>query len=145
VFVDGRAPVNLTAGAGRREKVAYRVQRIDPVDEDDDERGLDLTKPLTLRGAAEETRDTGFFRVGPGSTNIEKLLWGPRNYAFPGRAKDADTLLITASRFNEFPDLLVTNSSFANPRKEADGGSQLAKFLWALRKRCVSGTRTACR
>ena len=130
LFADGRAPVNLTAGAGRRDKIAYRVQRIDPIEEGDEERGLDLSKPLTLRGAAEETRDTGFFRLRPGSTNIERMLWGPRNYAFAGRAKDADTLLITASRFNEFPDLHATNSAFANPRKVTDGGAQLAKFVW---------------
>ena len=130
VFVDGRAPVNLTGGAGRRDKIVYRVQRIEPVDDSDPERGLDLTKPLTLRGVSDETRDSGFFRVRAGSTKIERLMWGPRNYTFAGRAKDADALLITASRFNEFPDLYLTDSSFANPRKATNGGAQLDRFLW---------------
>lgn len=130
IFADGRPPVNLTGGAGRRDKIVYRVQRIDAVDEDEDERGVDLSKPLILRGAAEETRESGFLRLRPGAAAPERLLWGAANYAFAGRAKDAETVLITASRFNQYPDLHVTNTAFAAPKKVTDGAAQMAPFAW---------------
>lgn len=131
LFLDGRPAKNLTAGYGRGAKVQLRVQRTEPIDEDDDERGLDPTKPLVLRGESEETRATGFFRTTfTANAAPESLLWGDKNYRYVGRARDADALLITASRFDEFPDVHVTDSSFAKPRKLTDGGAQLATFSW---------------
>ncbi len=130
VFVDPATPArNLTSGRGRREKIQFRIQRIDPVNPEDEERGLDLAKPLTLRAVSEETRATGFFRLNR-SSSLEQLIWGPKSYAFAGRAQDADVLLLTASRFDEFPDLHATDSSFASPRKVTSGGEQLAPFRW---------------
>jgi dipeptidyl aminopeptidase/acylaminoacyl peptidase len=129
IYTDGStAARNLTNGRGRREKMQFRVQRMDPVDEDDDERGLDLSKPLTLRAASEDTRASGFFRLNKAS--FEQLVWGPKSYGVAGRAKDADVVLITSSRFDEFPDLHGTDSNFANPRKVTNGGSQLASIRW---------------
>jgi dipeptidyl aminopeptidase/acylaminoacyl peptidase len=129
VFADrSQSPKNLTNGRGRREKLQFRVQRVDPVDEEDSERGLDLSAPLTLRAVSEETRATGFFRLTKNS--LDQLLWGPKAYSVAGRAKDADVMLITAARFDEFPDLQVTNTNFAAPKKVTDGAAQVAKVLW---------------
>ncbi len=131
LFPDDRTPRNLTAGYGRKARLQYRVQRIEPVDEDDDERGLDPTKPLVLRAESEETRASGFFRTTFTATDApERLLWGDRNYRYLGRAREADALLVTASRFDEFPDVHVTDSSFANLKKSTDGGAQLTPFTW---------------
>ncbi len=131
LFPDNRPALNLTAGHGRANKLQYRVQRIEPIDEDDEERGLDPAKPLTLRGESEETRATGFFRTSFTATAApERLLWGDKRFTYAGRARDADTLLLTASRFDEFPDVHVTDASFATPRKMTDGGAQLAQFSW---------------
>ena len=131
LFADGRAPKNLTAGFGRANKISFRVQRIEPIEEDDDERGLDPAKPLVLRGESEETRATGFFRTSFAATGApEKLLWGDKNYHYASRALNADVLTVTAARFDEFPDVHVTDSSFAKLAKVSDGGAQLAKFNW---------------
>jgi dipeptidyl aminopeptidase/acylaminoacyl peptidase len=131
LFADGRPAKNLTIGHGRANRIQLRVQRIEPSGEDDDERGLDPAKPLVLRGESEETRATGFFRTLYGSAFApDRLLWGDRKFTYLGRARDADALLIAASRFDEFPDVHVTDSSFAAPRKLTDGGAQLASFSW---------------
>ncbi|MCU0248199.1 MAG: hypothetical protein MUC42_16645, partial [Bryobacter sp.] len=122
IFVDGRPARSLTAGAGRRENVAFRVQNIEPV-EPDDERGIDLSKPVTLSAEHQTTRESGFYRVDPASgTPPKRLLWGAKRFRFEGRAKEADVLLITASRFDEYPDLHTTDSSFASPKKVSAGG-----------------------
>ncbi|MBI5085035.1 MAG: S9 family peptidase [Acidobacteria bacterium] len=128
IFADGRAARNVTSGEGRKAKVQFRITRIDPVEEDDD-RGIDPARPLTLRAENEDTRETGFYRVTAGGAP-QRLLWGAKNYRFALRAKDADVVLITAQRFDEYPDLHVTNSSFSAPGKATSGGAQMAPFLW---------------
>jgi dipeptidyl aminopeptidase/acylaminoacyl peptidase len=131
LFPDGRAAKNLTAGSGAKNKTVLRLQRIEPVEEDDDERGLDPAKPLVLRGESEETRASGFFRTTFAATGApEKLLWGDKNFRYSGRALEADVLLVTASRFDAYPDVYTTNASFASPAKVTDGAAQQAAFLW---------------
>jgi dipeptidyl aminopeptidase/acylaminoacyl peptidase len=131
LFADGRTPQNLTAGHGRATQTVLRVQRIEPVDDDDDARGIDPAKPLYLRGESEETRASGFFRTAFAATAApERLVWGDKNYRYLGRAQAADVLLVSASRFDEFPDVQVTDSSFARLTPATDGGAQLATFAW---------------
>lgn len=131
LFVDERAAKNLTAGHGRAQKIQLRVQRIEAFDEDDDERGIDPAKALTLRGESEETRASGFFRTTFTATAAPtRLLWGDKKYIYGGRARDADVLLVAGTRFNEYPDIHVTDSSFRAPKKHSDGGAQLAAFTW---------------
>ncbi len=131
LFTDERAAKNLTAGHGRAQKIQLRVQRIEAFDEDDDERGIDPTKALTLRGESEETRASGFYRATFSATAApDRLLWGDKKYGYGGRAREADVLLLAGSRFNEYPDILVTDSSFSAPKKQSDGGAQMAAFTW---------------
>ncbi|WP_438479819.1 prolyl oligopeptidase family serine peptidase [Oleiharenicola lentus] len=131
VFPDGRAAKNLTAGHGRAQKIELRVQIIEPNEPEDDSRGLDPAKPLVLRGESEVTRASGFFRTTfTTSTAPERLVWADKNYRFLSRARDADTLVLTASRFDEYPDLLTTNAAFKTLVKVSQGGAQLAPFAW---------------
>jgi dipeptidyl aminopeptidase/acylaminoacyl peptidase len=131
VFVNGKAAVNLTAAEGRKNQIRLRVQPIEPVDEDDDERGIDTKKPLTLRGESEISRATGFYRTTFGTTTAPKrLLWGDYNARYVTRAQEADVLITTASRFDTFPDLQVSDTSFASPKKVSDVGAQMASFAW---------------
>jgi len=129
VYTDGTAPRNLTGGAGRRAKIEFRIQRIEPPDEEE-EPGIDPQKPLVVRAESEETRETGFFRVPAGGGEPQRLLWGAKNYRYVTRARDADVLAITAQRFDEYPDVHITDSAFAAPRRATDGGAQMQPFLW---------------
>jgi dipeptidyl aminopeptidase/acylaminoacyl peptidase len=54
----------------------------------------------------------------------------PKYLTPPSKAKDADVYLLTASTFNEFPDLLVAGPSFNNLRKVSDANPQKAGLLW---------------
>jgi dipeptidyl aminopeptidase/acylaminoacyl peptidase len=134
LFPDGRAAKNLTAGHGRATQVVLRVQRIEPVEEGDDERGLDPAKPLVLRGESEATRATGFFRTDFAAAEKkaapQRLLWGDRSYRYAGRAQEADVLLVTAARFDTFPDVHTTDASFAQLTRVTDGAAQQQAFLW---------------
>ena len=131
LFLDGRPARNLTGGEGRRSKTVYRVERTEPVDEDDDERGIDPSKPLTLRGENDETHASGYYRQAFDATGAPvKLLSGDRSYRFVARAREADVLLVTAQRFDEYPDVYTTDSTFKTLTKVTDGAAQMAPFLW---------------
>ncbi|MCX6951700.1 MAG: prolyl oligopeptidase family serine peptidase [Verrucomicrobia bacterium] len=131
VFTDGRAAKNLTAGHGRATKTALRVQRIEPVEEDDEERGLDPAKPLVLRGESEETRASGFFRTTFDAKGApQRTVWGDKSYRYVGRATEADVLLVTVARFDTFPDLHTTDATLTTLTKVSDGAAQQKAFLW---------------
>ncbi len=131
LFVDGRAARNVTEGQGRKQQIELRVERIEPREEDDEERGIDPDQPLTLRAVHESTRASGFYRDSlAGSAPPQRLLWGDHRYTYVGRALDADVLLVSASRFDEYPDLYTTDSSFRHLTKVTNGGAQLAAFRW---------------
>lgn len=131
LFADGRPAKNVTAGDGRKTKNAFRYQRVEVEEEGEEERGIDPTKPLFLRGESEETHATGFYRASlSAAAPPQKLLFGDKNFRFVTKAKDADVVVISAQRFDEYPDLHVTDTTFKTPTKVTDGGVQKDAFLW---------------
>ncbi len=125
VAPDGSAAKNLTDGVGRKDKVVFRSLRLDP-----DERFIDPAQPLLLSAESEVTRDSGFYRDKIEGGMPERLLWAAKDFTAPTKAKDADVVLLTASRFDEYPDLLVTNANFKDLKKVSDAGEQLNRFTW---------------
>ncbi len=125
VAPDGAGAVNLTEGVGRKERVAFRLVRLDP-----QERTVDAAAPLLLRAENEWTRDTGFYRDRIGGGLPEKLVMAAKSFGSPSKAKSADVYLLTASTFNEYPDLLVTGPDFKNMRKVSDANPQRSGLLW---------------
>lgn len=133
VAADGSSARNVTGGEGRKQKISWRVQRLQRPgedEEDEDGRYLDTTRPMVLRGASEETRATGFYQGSYQGGPLKKLLWGDANYTVRGQARKADAILLSASRFDRFPDLHFTDAGFASPKQLTDGDSQRAAFLW---------------
>lgn len=122
---DGRSARLLTDGVGRREQLAFRYVRLDP-----DEKWIDPAKPLLLRAEHQSTWATGFYRDQPGGGEPERLIMADKAFSVPVRARKADVLLLTASRFDEFPDLHVTDDRFRTLRKISDAGRQKESFAW---------------
>jgi dipeptidyl aminopeptidase/acylaminoacyl peptidase len=122
---DGSSAKNLTDGIGRKEKTVFRSLRLDP-----DERFIDPMKPLLLSAESDITRDSGFYRDKVDGGMPERLHWAAKDFTAPTKAKDADVLLLTASRFDEYPDLLVTNANFKDLKKVSNAGEQMSKFTW---------------
>lgn len=122
---DGSSAKNLTDGLGRKEKTELRYVRLDP-----QERSIDPAKPMLLRAENETTRDTGFYRDRIDGGAPEKLIMASKSFGQPSKAKDADVLMMTASKFDEFPDISVTDPAFRNVKKVSDVGRQKDSFLW---------------
>jgi dipeptidyl aminopeptidase/acylaminoacyl peptidase len=131
VFTDGQPSRNLTDGEGRKAHIEFRVQRLEPDDEEEGERGIDPARPLYLRAVSHDTRASGVYRDGFAAGVIpQRLLWGDKSYRVAARAADADLVLVAASRFDEYPDLHITDSTFKSLSKVTNGGAQLQPFLW---------------
>ena len=125
VSPDGSGAKNLTDGVGRRDHLQFRYVRLDPK-----ERSIDPARPLLLHAENQDTRDSGFYRDRINGGLPEKLLMGAKDYNNPTRAKNADVLMFTASRFDEFPDIWITGGDFKNPKKVSNGDAQRAGFNW---------------
>ena len=123
---DGSRTLNLTDGAGRKEHVALRYVRLDPK-----ERSIDPDKPMLLSADNEDTHDAGFYRDKVNSDALpQKLLMAAKDFGNPTKAKDADVLIMTASRFDQFPDIWVTNNTFRELKRVSNGDAQRAAFNW---------------
>jgi len=123
---DGVSGRNITQGMGRNGKVALRFVRLG-----EDRTGIDPAEPLLLRAENLETRDTGFWETRlNGNAAPRKLIMAAKAFTNPVKAKKADVLLLSATRFDEFGDLLVTDRTFANLRKVSNANPRKARFLW---------------
>ena len=124
---DGGSAVKLTNG--RKEHMIYRVVHFNYGDPED--RWINAAQPMLLRAESDDTHDSGFYRVSlDGQAAPEKLLFGPKNFAPAIKARDAEVYVTAASRFNEFPDLLVTDRAFHDLQKVTNLSSQMAEISW---------------
>ena len=135
VAPDGSSAKNLTDGVGRKQRTQFRVVRMRPRDRDREERPedryVDASKPLLLRAENTDTRETGFYTDKiDGSHTPAKLIWAAKNMSYVATARNADVVIITASRFDEAPDLQITNLSFGNPKKVTNLDAQREPFIW---------------
>ncbi|HEY3382796.1 MAG TPA: prolyl oligopeptidase family serine peptidase [Vicinamibacterales bacterium] len=67
---------------------------------------------------------------GPALQDPTKLLMLDKMVGGFIKAKGADTVVITEQRFEEFPNLWVTDLSLANPRKVTDANPQQGTYVW---------------
>jgi dipeptidyl aminopeptidase/acylaminoacyl peptidase len=123
---DGARVKNLTDGAGRKNLTTLRYVRLDPK-----ERWIDPDKPMLLQAVSQETRDSGFYRDKVnGDALPQKLLMAAKGFNNPTKARDADVLIMTASRFDQFSDVWVTNSTFREMKRVSNGDAQRAAYTW---------------
>ncbi len=124
---DGSAPRMVTGGEGRKQQLVFRYRTFDP-----DERAVPMNKPLLLTTTNDATKATGYYRVNPaaGSGAPEKIVMIDKAMGAATKAKNADVVVFTQSRTEEFPDLWVSDTSFRNPRKVSNANPQQSEFVW---------------
>jgi dipeptidyl aminopeptidase/acylaminoacyl peptidase len=128
VAADGASARKLTDGRGSN--LQFRLVRTE-AENVEDERGIDLSKPLLARAENLETRDSGFYSVSTFTGGqVRKLIFGPRNYRVLGRARDADVFMVTATTFRDQPDIYISDSSFREMKKATDANPQQSQILW---------------
>jgi dipeptidyl aminopeptidase/acylaminoacyl peptidase len=123
---DGSNARMITNGEGRKQKLVFRYRTLDQ-----DARTISGTKPLLLSTTNDETKATGYYRVNlTGTAAPEKIVMMDKQMGAPTKAKNADVLVFTESRFDEFPDLWVSDLNFANAKKISNANPQQSEFVW---------------
>ena len=113
VTAQGGDLTNLTGGRGREEQVVFRV-----IDLDDEEDTIDPASALMLSGYDDREKHDAFYSLLGGE--LEKLYGdGGHRLHVIAKADEADRLLFTRERYDEFPDLWVTNLAVESPRSSA--------------------------
>ena len=135
---DGSSARMITGGTGRGQKIVFRLQRTDgqgevrgggPTRAGADERFIKTTEPLLLTATDDRTKDSGLYRA-TWDAQLTRLMMVPAAVANVRKAKEADVYVFTQSRFDLFPDLWVSDGSFAGARKVTDANPQQARFRW---------------
>jgi dipeptidyl aminopeptidase/acylaminoacyl peptidase len=127
---------NLTSGAGARRELRFRPVRVEPIDSAAPRRvrsgrELDVARPIMLSAYGEYTKKSGFYRLD--GTELKELVLDDAVFTNPVRAGKADRFLFTRQTFTEFPDLRVSDGSFADSRKISDANPHHAEFMWGRR------------
>ncbi len=125
---DGSSAENLTK-IGRAGNIRFSILRPRNPEDVTPDRTIDLTKPLLLGAVNLVTRDTGFYRLEPGSAP-KMLLMGARNYGSPVKAKDADVYLMTVQTFSQYPDYYVTTPDFHELKRVTDINPHTKNYNW---------------
>ena len=123
---DGSNPHMVTNGEGRKQEIVFRYRALDP-----EQRAIPIDKPLLLSANEDRTEDSGFYRASlTGAAAPEKLVMLSKAVGQVTKARNADRLVVTFSRFDEFPDLWVTDTSFRDLKKVSNANPQQADVIW---------------
>ncbi len=131
VPTDGSEPFNLTEGSGRQQELTLRVVDMDP-----EEDSIEPGSHLLVEGYHQKHKHDALYTAQPGRGGTTKLLGtGKHLVEFLAKAEDANRILFTRERYDEFPDLWTTVpdlsvGSLGEPRKLSDANPQVADFAW---------------
>ncbi len=126
VFADGRKPISITGGEGRKATTEFRVVDLDP-----EEDVLPSAGPLLLVAYHDLEKHDAIYSCVLGDAKLRKLYGdGRHRLAVVAKAEDADRLVMTRERYDEFPDLWISNLLFADPRRLSDANPRIADYAW---------------
>jgi dipeptidyl aminopeptidase/acylaminoacyl peptidase len=119
------APRRLTTGIGRKQRIRFRIHRMDYEDP-----YIDTSKPVWLNASSYDTKDSGIWEVDfkPGSTP-KKLVMVAKSFSVMEKAKDADMYIVTQTTVREYPELWV-GPSITSLTKITNLGEQQSQFRW---------------
>jgi dipeptidyl aminopeptidase/acylaminoacyl peptidase len=123
---DGTGARMITNGEGRKQHLSFRYTRLDP-----EERVIPTNKPVLLSTTNEDTRATGYYRTPfTGTAAPEKIVMLDKQFGNLTKAEKGDTVVFTLSRFEEFPNLWVSDTGFRNMQKVSDANPQQSQYVW---------------
>lgn len=121
-----RPPRRVTEGVGRRTNREFRYLRLDP-----EARFIPEREPILLRVFDRGTKGSGFARDRlEGEAEPQVLVLEDRTFRLLQKAKRADVLLFTRERFDEFPDLWVSDLTGRTPRRMSEANPAMREFRW---------------
>jgi dipeptidyl aminopeptidase/acylaminoacyl peptidase len=119
-------PRSVTAQAGRRDGVRYRILRLGRAGE-----AFGPRETVMLSAFNPRNKQAGFASVTlNGSSAPAMLLMEDRAFSNPVKASDADRILFTQETFVEFGDLWTADLRFRGRKRVSDANPQQADYRW---------------
>ena len=121
-----KAPLNVTAGDGRKHKDIYRYMELDS--------DLDYVPiaPIRLTVFNEKTKKSGYATVNMYEGGVpEKLLYTENKYDPVKKADCADVVIWRRGTYRDYPDLYVSDLNFDKIVKLSALNPQQSQFRWA--------------
>jgi dipeptidyl aminopeptidase/acylaminoacyl peptidase len=122
---DGSEPVNLTDGVGRKERLIFRVQKLDP-----EQQFFKQGEKLLLTAYHDLKKFTAFYSCIADESGVFKLLQEESKFRFIAKAKNDKAIIYTRESYTEFPDIWISNIDFSHRKKLTDINPQIKKFAW---------------
>lgn len=123
--VHGETAVNLTVD-GKAKGIRYR----DRVQLDDNEKGVDLSKPQLLLMYGETTKKSGYGKWEPGKPGVTPLIFDDATIRGLSKARGTEAYTYLRETAIEAPDAFVSDGAFKTPRKVTTANPQQTNFLW---------------
>lgn len=123
---DGSGAHMITNGDGRKNEITFRYRGLDP-----DETTVPAGRPLLLSAVDDRTRASGYYRIASLAATAapEKVIMLDKAFGALTKAKKADTVVYTLSRFEEFPDLWVSDTTFKDMKRVSNANPQASEYL----------------
>jgi dienelactone hydrolase len=126
VLPDGSKARMVTNGVGRRDRIVFRYVNLDP-----DRKTVPAKEPIILTATNETTKASGAYRVNlAGRGDPAKIVMFEKLFDGLRKAKSVDVYVFTLQRFEEFPNLWVSDSDFAGAHRVSDANPQQAEYRW---------------
>ncbi|MCK5730686.1 MAG: S9 family peptidase, partial [Draconibacterium sp.] len=124
---NGKEPINITQN-GERKRTSYRIIKFETKDND---KGIDPTEPLFLKGHNEITRADSYYELNLNKLKEPKELFAEnKKLSTPKKAKNADVIVFTKEDFETYPNLIVTDLSFRKQQQISNAAPQQSEFIW---------------
>lgn len=121
----GGAPECVTGARGRETRTVYRLIDLDP-----DEEEIGAGGRLLLTAYDDRRKSRGIAEARADGSSVRALIDEPRTYRVLAKAEDADRLLLTRERYDEFPDLWTADLELGDRRRLSDVNPEVGDFAW---------------
>lgn len=132
--LDGKRAKNLTGGVGAENEIRFR-----PIKLDEEEKSIDLSRPVMLSAYGQWTKKSGFYKLDVGNINAatfrkpEPLIFKDKSFGRLTKSKKADRYMVTIQSFVDCPDYYVADGTFESPRRITDANPQQIEYSWGHR------------
>ncbi|MBI4664121.1 MAG: S9 family peptidase [Verrucomicrobia bacterium] len=123
VAANGSRAVRLTEGAS--EEIRYRYVPLDP-----DQEWIDREKPVYLSLFGIWTKRSGYARLMPSASPVERLVCLDKAVDSMSKAKKADIYAYVVQGFDDSPDLFIAGPDLKEPKQVTATNPFQCQFAW---------------
>ena len=119
-------PVNITAGAGRKNKIQYRYYSTNP------EETFCPKGDWLLTAFHEESKQDGFSRLNELGSAPAVLVQADKHYGWAVSVENSDRLLVTVEDFQNSADMYWSEGEFNDLKKLSSINPQQSEIKWGM-------------